>query len=818
VGTLASDLKHAFRTFRKSPGFTATAVAAIALGIGCNTAIFSVVDAVLLKPLPFPEADRIVVLMNTSPQGSGSAASVPKYNVWRAQTQALEDVAAYDTGGPGLNLSGGDHPEQIKGIHVSYEFFRLFGAQPVIGRTFTPEEDRPRGGNVAVLSNGVWQRRFGSDPSIVGRAIVLGGESVTVIGVLDHKFAFDPQPDVYLPFQADPISTNQGHYFRVAARLQPGVTIGAAKSAMNLAAEQFRRRYPDAIGPRNSFTVEPMQQLMVRNVRMALYILLGAVGCVLLIACVNVANLLLARAASRSHDVAIRLAIGAGRGRIVRELLTESVLLSIIGGAVGLAIGALGVRALLAINPGNLPRIGEDGSGVGLNWTVLGFTLLLSLLTGVLFGLAPAVQASRADLNLALKESASRSGSGLGQAKARGALVVVEMALAIVLLAGAGLLIRTFSALHQVVPGFDPHGVLTMDTALTGSKYDQTAVISEMTRQALERMESIPGVEGAAATSYLPLQGGLGLGFIIQGRPLTNGPGHGGAGWNYVTAHFFNVFHIPLIRGRVFTERDDAAAPPVVVINQAMAKQFWKNEDPIGQRLIIGSGMGPDFVQAPREIIGIVADARDAGLNNDPQPTTFVPLSQVRDSYMKLNNRFMPLSWVVRTRVEPYSLLPAIQRAFQQTADLPVAHVRTMDRIVIQSTARDEFNTLVLAIFAGAAILLASIGLYGLMAYSVEQRTLEFGIRLALGASFPQVRNMLVRQAMMLAAAGIVLGLAAAYGLTRLMASLLFQVKPNDPAVFASVAAILASVALLASYLPARRALRVDPVVALRRQ
>ena len=417
-------------------------------------------------------------LDESSPQGNGPAASVPKYNVWRAQTQALEDVAAYDTGGPGLNLSGGDRPEQIKGIHVSHEFFRLFGAQPAVGRTFTPEEDRPRGGNVAVLSNGIWQRRFGSDPSIVGKAIALGGESVTIIGVLDRKFAFDPQPDVYLPFQADPNSTNQGHYFQVAARLKPGVTVGAAKAAMNLAAEQFRRRFPNSIGPQNSFTVEPMQQLMVRNVRTALYILLGAVGCVLLIACANVANLLLARAASRSRDIAIRLAIGAGRGRIIRELLTESVLLSLMGGIAGLAIGALGVRALLAVNPGNIPRIGEDGSGVGLNWTVLGFTLLLSMATGVLFGLAPAIQASRADLNLALKESASRSGSGLGQAKARGVLVMVEMALAIVLLVGAGLLIRTFSALHNVAPGFDPRNVLTMDTALTGSKYDQTAVIA----------------------------------------------------------------------------------------------------------------------------------------------------------------------------------------------------------------------------------------------------------------------------------------------------------------------------------------------------
>jgi predicted permease len=357
-----------------------------------------------------------------------------------------------------------------------------------------------------------------------------------------------------------------------------------------------------------------------------------------------------------------------------------------------------------------------------------------------------------------------------------------------------------------------------MDTALTGSKYDQTPVVTDLAREAVQRIEAVPGVAAAAATSYLPLEGGLGLGFIIQGRPLTNGPAHGGAAWNYVTAHFFDVFRIPVIRGRVFTDRDDAAAPQVVVINEAMAKQFWKDADPIGQRLIIGSGMGADFTQSPRAIIGIVANARDAGLNSDPPPATFVPLAQVQDSYMKLNNTFMPLNWVVRTHVDPYSVQPEIQRAFQKTADLPVAHVRSMDRIVIQSTSRDQFNTLVLGVFAFVAILLASIGLYGLMAYAVEQRTLEFGIRVALGASFPQVRNMVVRQAMVLAGGGIVIGLAAAFGLTRLMKSLLFEVKPNDPVVFVTVAGVLGFVALIASYLPARRALRVDPVVALRHQ
>jgi predicted permease len=447
---------------------------------------------------------------------------------------------------------------------------------------------------------------------------------------------------------------------------------------------------------------------------------------------------------------------------------------------------------------------------------VLSFTLALSLITGILFGLVPALQASRADLNSILKETGARAGSSLRKNKARGMLVIAEVALAMVLLIGAGLLIRTFSALHSVAPGFNPHNVLTMETSLTGSRYDRSAAISGMTRQVLERVQAIPGVEAAAASSYLPLQGGLGLGFIIQGRPLTNGPAHGGASWNYVTWRFFDVFKIPIGRGRGFTERDDAAAPQVVLINEAMAKKFWKNDNPIGQRLIIGSGMGPDFAQAPREIIGVVGDARDGGLNNDPFPATFVPLSQVMDSYMALNNRFMPLSWLVRTKVAPFSLEPPIQKAFEDAADLPVANIRTMDQIVIQSTSRDEFNTLLLGIFAFVAILLASIGLYGLMAYSVEQRTLEFGIRLALGADFPVLRNMIMRQAMTLAAIGIVIGIAAAYGLTRLMTTLLYSVKPTDPAVFASVAALLAVVALLASYLPARRALRIDPIVALR--
>jgi predicted permease len=814
--TLLKDLKQALRMLRHSPGFTVTAVAAIALGIGANTAIFSVVNTVLLKPLPYPEPDRIVRLMNSLPQGDFPAASVPKYNVWRAQTNVLEDVAAYDGGGPGINISGGDRPEQLRGIHVSHEFFHLFGANAALGRTFSAEEDRPGGANVVVLSNGLWKRRFGSDPAIVGKGVTLGGEAYTIVGVLAANFSFEPPPDVYMPFQADPNSVMQAHYFGVSARLRPGISLRAAQSAMKLAAEEFRRKFPNAIGPKGSFTVQPLQETIIRDVRTALYILLGAVGLVLLIACANVANLLLVRATGRAREIAIRAAIGAGRGRIIRQLLTESVLLSMIGGVIGLALGAVGVRALLALNPGNIPRIGPDGVGVTLDWRVLTFTLALVLLTGVVFGLFPALQASRADLNTTLKESGTRSGAGVRQNRVRSLLVVTEMALAIVLLIGAGLLIRTFAALHSVNPGFDAHNVLTMDTSLTGTHYDKTAAITDMARQTLDRMRSIAGVEAAAASCYLPLEGGLGLGFAIEGRPAEDPQSQGGAGWAYVTPDFFDVFKVPVVRGRGFTERDTAGAAGVVLINEAMARRFWPRQDPIGQRITIGRGGGPAFAEPPREIIGIVGDARDAGLNLDPGNEMFVPLAQVRDGVMALNNRFMPLTWVVRTKVAPFTLAQPIQQVFQDVADLPVGHVRTMEQVVVQSTSRDRFNTLLLGIFAFLAILLASIGLYGLMAYSVEQRTLEFGIRLALGADSPALRRMIVGQAMKLAIAGIVAGLAGAYGLARLMTTLLFGVKPTDPIVFTSVAVLLGAVALLASYLPARRAVSIDPVIALR--
>jgi predicted permease len=817
MGTFVKDLKLALGIVRRNPGFAATVVGVIALGIGANTAIFSVVNTVLLKPLPYPQPDRIVQLMNATPQGNFGGASVPKYNVWRAQTQVLEDVAAFDLGGPGINMTGGDRPEQLRGIHVSHEFFPLFGAKPVVGRTFSAEEDRPGGGHVVVLSNELWQRRFGGAAHAIGKGVTLGGEAYTIIGVLAKGFGYDsPPPDLYLPFQADPNSVQQAHYFNAAARLRPGIRLGAAQAALKLSAEEFRRKFPSALGPQGSFTVEPLQDIMVRDVRKALFILLGAVGFVLLIACANVANLLLVRATGRAREIAIRVALGASRGRIVRQLLTESVLLSLLGGAAGLALGVAGVRVLLALSPGDIPRIGADGAGVTVDWRVLAFTFGLALTTGVIFGLFPALHAMRTDVNASLKESGARAGAGGRHARTRSLLVVAEMALAIVLLIGAGLLIRTFAALHSVHPGFDPHHVLTLYTSLTGSHFDRTAAITDMTRRSIERMEALPGVEAAAASSYLPVDGGLGLGFSIEGRPANDPQSQGGAGWAYVTPNFFAVFKVPIKRGRGFTERDAAGAPGVVIINEAMARRYWAQENPLGQRLTIGGGMGPVFAEPPREIIGVVGDARDAGLNQDPTNEMFVPLAQVRDGVLALNNRFMPLCWVVRTHPAPLLLAEPVQRVFHEVADLPAWHVRSMDQVVAQSTARNQFNTVLLSVFSLVAFLLASVGLYGLISYSVEQRTLEFGIRVALGADAPSLFKTIVGEAMKLAAAGTIIGVIAAAALTRLMAAMLFEVKPTDPAVFIAVAALLAAVAAMASYIPARRAVRVDPAVALR--
>ena len=813
---LLQDLRYALRQLRSAPGFTIVAVAVLALGIGANTAIFSVINAVLLKPLTYPDPDRIVQFLLTSPEGSSPGASPTKFNIWREQTKVFQDISAYDFGGPGFNLTGGSNPERVQGLHVSANYFRLFGAAPVLGRTFTEDEDRPNGGNVVVISYGLWQRRFGGDPQIVGKTISVGSDSYVITGVIDRNFFTEPRCDLWFPFQIDPNSTNQGHYFIAAARLKPGITLAQANAQMKLAAEEFLRKYPEE-NKQEGFAVQPLRDTIIGDARSSLWVLIIAVGFVLLIACANVANLLLVRATGRKREIAIRASLGAGRGRIIRQLLTESVLLSLLGGVFGVILGMVGVRALLALSPGNIPRIGENGSAVGIDWRVLLFALVVSLLTGILFGLIPAFAISHKDVISALKENSGRSGTSFRQNKTRSILVITEVALALILLIGAGLLVRTFIAIRGVYPGFDATHVLTLHMSLTGSRFEKTAGVAQLSRDGVERLDALPGVENAAATCCIPLEGGFGLPFTIVGRPASDSNSRGGGGWMTISPDYFKVFKIPLMRGRFFSNQDDEGAEGAVIINQQMARQFWPKGDPLSDHIVIGHGVGPDFEEPPRRIVGIVGDVRESGLQNDPGPMMYIPTAQVTNGITALNARISPMAWVVRTKVDPESLRAAISKELvTASGGLPVADIRSMDEVVVRSTARADFNMLLLTIFAGSALLLAAIGIYGLMAYSVQQRTQEIGIRMALGADKSAVRNMVVRQVMTLALIGIGIGLAAASGLVRLLASLLFRVKTWDPVSFVLVPVLLIGVALLSVWFPAQNATRVDPVEALR--
>ncbi len=813
---IIQDIKYSLRMFGQQRAFTIAAVAALALGIGATTAVFSVINASLLRPFAYPNADRIIVFEESARGRTSTGASPAEFAHYQRQAAVAQDVAAFRSGI--VNFTGGDTPEQLKSGQVSEAYFRLFGAKAAIGRTFTADEDRPNGPRVAVISYGWWKRRFGGDPSIVGKTISLSGEPYTVVGVIGQSFdpsEFGPAPDVWTPFQLDPNTNDQGHYFAVAGRLAPGVTIAQAKSKLTASAAEYKARFPNSLGPNQTFTVDGLQAVFVRNSKTLFTILFAAVAGVLLIACANVANLLLVRATVRKREMAIRAAIGAGRGRIVRQLMTESVLLAIMGGVLGLALGVIGIRWLLSINTAGLPRVGEGGSFVHLDWRVLVFTAVVSIGTGLLFGVVPALHAVREDLSGALRESSGSAGGGRNVL--RSTLVVVEIALALTLVVGSGLLIRTSMALHAVSPGFDPHNVLVMNMAFTGDRYATSAAVDQALKQGVERLNALPGVEVASAACCVPLQGGYGLPFNIVGKPSGNGPWLGGGDWVTVSPGYFAVFKIPVLRGRAFTDQDTKGAPPVVIINEAMAKQFWKTGDPLSDRLTIGRGIMKEFADEPdRQIIGIVADSRDDGLNQDPQPKMFIPQGQVPDAANALNMRLSPTSWVIRTKVPPLTLSQSVQSTLRQATGLPPSNVQTMDEIVSKSTSRNQFNTLLMTIFATSALLLAAIGIYGVMAYAVQQRTREIGVRLALGAEPGRVRGMVVFQGMRLAITGVVLGLGAAFVLSRYMSSLLFGVQSRDPVVFVGVPVLLAVIALVAVWIPAGRASRIDPLGALR--
>jgi len=813
--TLIKDLKYALRLLRRDPGFAAVVVLALALGIGANTAIFSIVDTVLLSPLPFQDPDRVVQLMISRRAGNSNVVSIPAYMAWKAQTGEFERVAAYNVSGAGFNLTGSIPPERLKGMYVSSDYFQLFDAPVAFGRVFSAADDQPGGPRLAVISHGLWARRFARDPSVAGKKISLGNEPYTIIGVLGASF--ENPSDVWLPLQADPNSRDQARYLSVAARLKPRVTLQTARDRLTSTAEEFRRIFPRGLGPQESFTAELMKDVLVGNIRPSLFVLLGAVGFVLVIACTNVGNLLLARAIGRQREIATRVALGATRGHIVRQLLTESVVLSLAGGLLGLFLGHFGIRALLAINPGNIPRISPDGSNIVLDWRVLGFTLLVSLGTGLLFGLLPAVSSWRLDLTTNLKESSSQTSAGIGENELRSLLVIMEAAIAVVLLVGATLLIRTFIGLQTVDSGFNPHHVLTMKMALPETQFDKTAAVAQLIQNSEQRLLALPGVAAVASTSMLPLEQSFGLPFTIEGRPLEKGPYHGGGNWRPIARGYFDVFRIPLVRGRFFSELDDASSPRVVIINKTMAEEFWPGGSALGERITIGKGVGPQFKELPREVVGVVGDVRDSGLNRNPEPIMYVPIAQVNDGVTAMNSRLIPLAWAIRTQGEPFAMSGAIQEELRQASGgLAVSDIRSMEQVIGASTASTEFSMSALAIFAGIALILSALGIYGLLAHSVQNRTQEIGIRMALGAIPGELRNMVILQGVRPAAAGVIFGSMAALALTRFMESLLFETKTWDPLAYGLVVVVFLLCSLAAAYLPARRATRIEPREALR--
>jgi putative ABC transport system permease protein len=817
--SLWQDVRFGARVLRKSPGYTIVAILTLMLGIGATTAIFTVVDRILLMPFAGPDSSRIVVLMNTFGNQMGYSISIPKFMMWREQMPMLEDASLYGfPSGMRVNLLGGDQPQQYKATQVSANTFSLYGIPFAKGRGFTAQEDTPGGPPVAVISNGMWRTQFGSDPNIIGKSIDLDGTDRTVVGVMQPIYTPDLNfGDLLLPLQADPNSANQGNYLIGAARLRPGVTMAQAIAATKVFAEAFRRKYPTMMDPKEGFTLETALQVVIAGISTALWILFGAVGLVLLIACANIASLMLARATLRRREISIRVALGAGRGRIIRQILTESILVSLVGGAIGIWLGFFGVRLLFAVNPVTMPRLGEHAEALTLDWRILVFALSVSILAGAISGIVPAIKASRTDLAAAINESGARSGAGLRGSKTRSLLVVSEIALAMLLLVGAALLIRSFHDSISVNPGFQSHNILTMDMSLTGNRFATTAPVAEVVREGRQRLANVPGVEDSTAACCIPLQGRPGLPFNIEGKAPAKGLYNGGGGWVPISPGYFNVYRIPLLRGRTFTVQDTGTSEPVVIINEAMDKQFWPKGDAIGARITIGKGVGPQFADSAREIVGIVGDVRDNGMNNKPGPDMYVPIAQMSNPITTFLWPLQPLEWIVRTRVAPYSLSQQIQEQLRiASGGVPVGTVQTMDEVVSHSVAYQRFSTTLLSIFAAIALLLAAVGIYGVMAYSVQQRTQEIGIRMTLGATPEKVQRMVVRQGMLLAVIGVAIGVAGGLAVTRVMGSLLYGVKPWDPLMFALTAILLAAVALVACYVPARRASRVNPLIALR--
>jgi predicted permease len=805
IETLFQDLRYGARTLLKNSGFTLIVVLTLGLGIGANTAIFSLVDAVLLRPLPFHDPDRLVMVWEDSTGFGGvrdNSVAPANYTDWKAQNRVFEDMVAID--GRSFNLTDEGEPERVEAYAVTANFFPLLGVEPELGRVFTGEEDQPGRNNVALISYGLWQQRFGGDPALIGKEITLDGQKHVVIGVLPSGFQFmSKETSLWVPiaFRPQELADRGSHYLRVVARIKQGITLQEAHADIAAIMQRTNRDHPTPF--EFGSTVISLREQLAGGVRPALILLLAAVGFVLLIACANIANLLLARGTARYREIAVRAALGAGRQRIVRQLLTESLLLAVAGGTAGLLFAWLSFSFLKQIVPAGMAL----NAGVRIDARIFGFTLLLSFLTGIVFGLLPALQAAKVDLNEALKQSGGRAGTGGGHRRLRSALVVIEVALALVLLVGAGLLINAFLRLRSLDIGVNAENVLTLRTTLSRNKYGELPKRDAFYRQVLERVRALPGVVSAGYTTAAPLtwKGGTSS-FAIEGREQGAGQD---AQNRQVSAGYMETMGVKLRRGRFFDERDGAHSQPVAMINETMARQFWPGENALGRRFKLGwvDSRSPWVM-----IVGVVGDMKEMGLDAPAKAEMFFPYQQMPNSLWN-----MPRDLMVRTTGDPMSVAAAVRQAvWSVDGNQPVSNIRTMDEILSEDVAQRRIGMMLLASFAALALALASLGIYGVLSYSVTQRTQEIGIRMALGAGSKDVLWMVLADGMRLAAAGIAIGLGASFALTHLMEALLFEVSATDPLTFALIAALLTGVALLACWIPARRAARVNPMTSLR--
>jgi putative ABC transport system permease protein len=798
--TLLQDLRYALRVLLRSPGFTAIAVLTLALGIGANTAIFSVVNAVVLRPLPYPQPERLVRCTWLLGNDDSDAVTALVFEYWKDHSQAFDAVFGYSGINSGFNLSGGAEPQRVSGLQVSEGFFRVLGMSPAIGRGFTPEEDRPGGPLVVIISDGLWRSYFGGDADLIGKETQLNGRSRTIIGILPPAFQFETPIDVLLPLRLKAEIKDDGQNTGMIARLKPGVARAQAQAEMEQLLPEFRREYPAHLREsERGMRLITYKQSLIGDVSKTLWLLLGAVGFVLLIACANVANLLMARAGARKGEIAIRIALGASRWRLMRQMLTESWLLALAGSLAGLLVALWGVPVLLAFTPKKLPRLQE----IGLDYQAVLFAVGASLVTSLLFGGVPAWRATRLDVFEAIKSSSGRSSASKLDSRVRGLLIVTEVALSVVLLIGAALLIKSFITLRSVSLGFDPSQVTTAQVSLTSARYQTTAQVWALERQVLERLSAQPAVSAAATASNVPLERGLRVGIAIEGRPIERS-----VQIRAISPQYFSALGISLESGRGFTEADTPSSPLVAIINGTLARRYWPDGDPLGRQL---SSQGK-----PWQVIGVATDIKEIGLDQPVEPTVYVPVPQMPNGLMGAMNQWFLTAWIVRT-AGPIDLTTALRQAMREVdPQIPLANVRPMTQVINASVASQEFMLLLMGVFAGLALMLTAVGIYGALSYQVSRRTNEIGIRMALGASALDVLRLVIGQGLRLTLIGVMIGLAAAYGLTRLIAHLLFGVSATDPMTFGLIALLLAGVALGACFVPARRATRVDPIVALR--